>query len=323
MNKRNLFGLIFSLGVIAYVLIRLDCKAVYETFAQIEWHWLVAAFGIFLVNYVLRTLRFRLLLGFKSFPFYALFGVTNLYGMYVYLLPAKFGELSFPVLLKRNLQVPITESTATLIAARTFDFAVIALLLPTVLIVFWDQIPPWARIVSLIFAGSVLLLGIGLLWFIRNPAGIKKIRQVSIFTHPWAIRLQDGLLKVFVNLQGIDRLNRYGTLFLLTIAIWLCVQTNLYFIVRSLGQPLTFLQTMLITIIMVPMTLLPLQGFEDLGTHEIGWTAAFALFGYPEATALTIAVSSHIVLLLFVLLLGLLGTVLLRVMFYLGNSVSP
>ncbi len=81
--------------------------------------------------------------------------------------------------------------------------------------------------------------------------------------------------------------------------IWFCVQTNLYFIIRGLGQPITFFQTMTITIIMVPMTLLPFQGFADLGTHEIGWTAAFALFGYPETTALTIAVSSHIVLLFF------------------------
>jgi uncharacterized protein (TIRG00374 family) len=320
MNKRNLFGLLFSLGVIAYVLIKLDRQAVYETFTQIEWGWLVAAFGIFLVNYVLRTLRFRLLLDLKSYPFYALFGVTNLYGMYVYLLPAKFGELTYPLLLKRNMQVPLTESTATLIAARTFDFATIVLLLPVVLIFFWAKIPPWARIGSLVFAGAVLLFGIGLLWFIRSPAGIKKIQQVTIFKHSWAIRLQDGLLKLIVSLQAIDRQQRYSTLFLVTIAIWLCVQINLYFIVRGLGEPLNFLQIVTITIIMVPMTLLPLQGFADLGTHEIGWTVAFALFGFPEATALAIAVSSHIVLLLFVLLLGLLGTVLLRVMFHLEDS---
>jgi uncharacterized membrane protein YbhN (UPF0104 family) len=66
-----------------------------------------------------------------------------------------------------------------------------------------------------------------------------------------------------------------------------------------------------VSIIMVPMTLLPFQGFANLGTHEIGWAAAFALFGYPETTALNIAVSSHIVLLLFVLLLGSLGVILL------------
>jgi uncharacterized membrane protein YbhN (UPF0104 family) len=60
------------------------------------------------------------------------------------------------------------------------------------------------------------------------------------------------------------------------------------------------------------MTLLPIQGFANLGTHEIGWAAAFTLFGYSKAAALNIAVSSHIIWLFFVLLLGALGLLLLR-----------
>jgi hypothetical protein len=62
-----------------------------------------------------------------------------------------------------------------------------------------------------------------------------------------------------------------------------------------------------VSIIMIPMTLLPLQGFANLGTHEIGWVAAFRLFGYSANASLNIAISSHIIMLLFVLTLGLLG----------------
>ena len=56
--------------------------------------------------------------------------------------------------------------------------------------------------------------------------------------------------------------------------------------------------------------LLPIQGFANLGTHEIGWSAAFALFGYSETVALTLAISTHIILLFFVLILGSLGYLL-------------
>lgn len=311
-NKANLIGLFISLAVIGYVLVKLDWQAVYKTFKTIDLLWLVAAFGVYLLNYVLRTIRFRMLLNLDEIPFQHLFGVTNLYGMYLYLMPAKSGELSYPILLKSRLNVPFPESTATLIAARFFDFATVALFLPVVLVTFWGQIHPWVRMGSLLFVMIVFLSGIGLLWIIRNPSRTERFHQIEPGSHPFVVRLWNALAKLMDSLHAIDQRGGYGRLWLLTIAIWICVQTNFYFIVLSLGESLTFLQIVVVSIIMVPMTLLPIQGFANLGTHEIGWTVAFALFGYPEATALNIAVSSHIILLLFVLLLGFLGFVLLR-----------
>ncbi len=55
-----------------------------------------------------------------------------------------------------------------------------------------------------------------------------------------------------------------------------------------------------VSIIMVPMTLLPFQGVANLGTHEAGWIIALSLFGQPQETALTIAVGSHLIMLLFI-----------------------
>jgi uncharacterized protein (TIRG00374 family) len=311
-KKANLIGLLISLAVIGYVLMKLDWQTVYNTFASADLSLLIAAFGIYLLNYVLRTVRFRMLLNLQDIPFQHLFGVTNLYGMYLYLMPAKSGELSYPILLKSRLNVPLPTSTATLIAARFFDFATIALFLLAVLGVFWDQIHLWIRLGSLLFVGIVLLFGIGLLWFIRNPSRTERIQQIEAGSHPFIVRLWNALAKLIDSMRAIDQRGGYWRLWLLTIAIWICVQTNFYFIVLSLGESLTFLQMMVVSIIMVPMTLLPIQGFANLGTHEIGWAAAFALFGYPETTALNIAVSSHIILLFFVLMLGFLGFLLLR-----------
>jgi len=64
---------------------------------------------------------------------------------------------------------------------------------------------------------------------------------------------------------------------------------------------------------MVPLTLLPFQGFANLGTHEIGWVAAFSIFGQDSGSSLAIAVGSHIIMLLFVLILGFLGVLLLKI----------
>ena len=56
--------------------------------------------------------------------------------------------------------------------------------------------------------------------------------------------------------------------------------------------------------VMIPLTLLPLQGFANIGTHEVGWTSVLVAFNYPYETALAIAAGSHFVLLLSVLISG-------------------
>jgi uncharacterized protein (TIRG00374 family) len=232
--------------------------------------------------------------------------------MFLYLMPAKSGEVSFPLLVKNQLQIPISESTATLIAARIFDISTVALFLPAVLITFWGQIQPWIRIGSLLFVITVTLVVVGLRWFIRSSDGIFKKHLIKPDSHAWILRLWQAMNRLFNSLKVIDQRKLYWRVWLVTISIWLCVQTNFYLIVHSLGYQLNFIQMIVVSIIMVPMTLLPLQGFANLGTHEIGWTAAFALFGFSQTTALNIAFSSHVVFLFFVLCLGFLGLLVLR-----------
>lgn len=303
-------GAFFSLVVIAYVLWTLDFRQVMETFSHMRWVLFFLAFGIYLLNYLLRTWRFRLLLSLDDISFDKLFGLTSLYGMYLYLLPAKSGEASYPVMLKNRLKVALTHSTATLIVARFFDFATVALFIPFVLVPFWMQIHPIIRWVAVFFVASVVLGSVFGLGFVRH----------SDKWHTWSQSSSMGILgriktvlgRLLASLAEIDRQGQYWLLALLTIAIWACVQANFFLIIRALGYSLSLLEIIVVTIIMVPMTLLPLQGFANLGTHEIGWTAAFALFGYTQATALSIAVSSHIVLLIFVLTLGLVGRLFLK-----------
>jgi uncharacterized membrane protein YbhN (UPF0104 family) len=71
-----------------------------------------------------------------------------------------------------------------------------------------------------------------------------------------------------------------------------------------MGLPVAFYHIAIISMVMIPLTLLPLQGFANLGTHEIGWTSVLVAFDYPYKTALAIAAGSHFVLLLSVLVSG-------------------
>ncbi len=310
-KKRNfLIGLIFSLIVIGYVLSSLDWRQVAITFRELNWGYLIAAFAVYLVNYILRALRFKMLLQFENVSFRKLLGITHIYGMYLYLMPAKSGELSYPILLKNRLNISLGSSAATLVTARYFDFATIALFLPGVMIAFWEQMPHWIRVSALAFGGIFALASGVVAWWLRKPP--RTSTPASIFArHKIIDRIIAGAESLRTHLGRIHQRGRYWHLWLVTIAIWLCVQTNFYLIILSLGFSLSIFQIMVVSIIMVPMTLLPLQGFANLGTHEIGWVAAFRIFEQPQSVALNIAVSSHIILLAFILLLGAIGSLLL------------
>ena len=119
-------------------------------------------------------------------------------------------------------------------------------------------------------------------------------------------------VNLLTNLRKIDQRRQYWRLWLITIGIWLLVYTNFYMIVLSMGYQFSYFQMIVVSILMVPMTLLPFQGFANLGTHEIGWVTAFSIFGHNISTSLAIAVSSHIIMLFFVLTLGLIGILLLK-----------
>lgn len=300
----TIVSVLFSLIVIIYVLLQTDWRLVQATFATLNWGWLLIAFVIFILNYVLRTIRFRRLIYSKRVPFLPLLSVTNLYGMYNYLLPAKSGEVTYPLLLKRRLAIPLTESVISLLVARFFDFVTIALFLPAVLIAFWKQMPDWLLVASLIFSIGMYLITGASRWFLRrmqsrDPSSTKDAIPSS--------RWRQVFHNLLASLWQIDKQGDYWQFLLVTISIWFCVYANFFFILLSLGYQVNFFQMVIVSIIMVPMTLLPVQGVANLGTHEIGWVVAFQIFGYSEQFALNVAVSSHMLLLLFVFILGAIG----------------
>jgi uncharacterized protein (TIRG00374 family) len=312
-KKAYIIGVLLSVLVIGYVLFTLDWGQVGSTFLKLKWGWVILGFFIYLVNYLLRAIRFRTLLGLEEIPFLQLLGVTNLYGMYLYLLPAKFGEITFPVILKRRAGADLSTSTGSLIVARVFDFLTIALILPLISIIYWQIMPQSFRISIAIFCALIFSLFLFFIWMLRNPDRVNPVLNKPQLENQVIKKILKFISDVYHGIRGFDEMNRYMDVFLVTLGIWLCINTTFFLITLSLGYSFDFFQIVVVSIIMVPVTLFPIQGFANLGAHELGWTTAFALFDYPYLDALNIAVSSHIIYVLFVLLLGAIGSVFLYI----------
>jgi len=292
---------IISVIVVVLVSLKMDWGGVLETFGNINWGYLILAWVILLISYVLRTLRFQTFIQTQSIPFLPHFAVTTLYGMYNYILPIKSGEASYVILLNRRFNVSLVDSATTLISARYFDFASIALILPFVLMAYWSKMPNWMAYASLAYCCIFFAFEFAVYIYIRNNRSEinhnKNLSGIRAKVSLVIVDLLNSLIKTW-------KKRKTSRLLLITSMIWLCIYTYFYLIVLALGYPMDFFHIVFVSMVMVPLTLFPFQGFAFLGTHEVGWTTAFLIMGYDYQTSLSISVNSHIIIWVFMLLMG-------------------
>lgn len=299
--------MVVSLAVVALAAFHVNWQLAASATQSIRWPWLIGALSVFLGTHIIVAWRFYKLLNLDG-HFASLCGLTNLHSMFNYLLPAKLGELSFPMMTSQRLGVPVSQSGAGLALARLLDLGIIAVLLPVVLVPLQTRLPAWIVNASIVYCGVILMLWIGGLWWLKQSAmqsqDSNSVAEVGTIRRHW----RDAI----THLQRVSDNGHYAELWLLTVCIWMGTFFYLYLIVTALGFTASFLQMAVTSIFLVPLTVLPVQGFANIGTHEAAWVSAFVLFGATAEDALTIAVLTHLVLFCFVLVLGLIGVTLAR-----------
>ncbi len=305
MKKRQLLvyiaSAVLSIAFLAYLLLNLDWETLRAAFSDVRWGWLVLAFLAYFVNIFLRALRFKNLIYSRPVRWIELVPVSALHNLFMYLMPAKTGDVSYIFLAKNRLNVSLSEGTATLLAARFYDFSVVAFILACILPFSRSGMPDWIFRSAIFFCLIVLTGALGVFLFLKlSKPGSRKLNP----TNPLFLRVLNAWDRFIAGLREIQSNGANLRVALITLGIWLCLYSNFYFIAQSIGTPITFYHISIISIVMVPLTLLPLQGFANIGTHEIGWASVLVAFDYPYDTALAIAVGSHFVLLLSVLLAG-------------------
>lgn len=305
---KSLLSALVTAATLYLVYVYVDFRELLRILTNVEPVWISVALLVFGLNYILRSARFSLMLRNSGNDFLPLLGATALYGMYNYLLPAKSGEVTFPILARRYTGQPIAAGSASLVMARLYDFLSLSLYLPMILFGFWDTLPNEVRLPIVLFCVLFYLTAavvFGLLsprLYRRLPTGIKEVLQKA--------RHAPGAAAFLNALVAIHSERRHRQLFVLTLLIWLCIYTNFYAIVRALGYDASFFQLIVVSAILLPLTLIPVQGVANLGSHELAWVTAFTLYGYSRDDTLAIAVGSHAILLALVLTLGFAGYLL-------------
>ncbi|MGH1427003.1 MAG: lysylphosphatidylglycerol synthase domain-containing protein [Arenicella sp.] len=272
-------------------------------------HWMLLVYGVlYLVQLGLRAQRYRILIsaaGEQNVPnFFHMSLVTGVRNMFVDMLPARVGELSYVAMLNRGYRISADVCLSSLTVAIAFDF--IALLV-VVLGLFAKQlfiggVEGWmlSALLSATVITLIALVGLFVIapWFVRafmdsSSPSIQKSKILnSIFelANKFSIAIQEtrrsGRLISVLFLSVAIRVLKYAGFYLLFKA----VVVPSFQVLASLPMP----QVMSALIGGEIAASLPVPAFMSFGVYEAGGTAVLTAFGVDKLQSLVAMLSVHI-----------------------------
>jgi hypothetical protein len=332
MTRRILyFGLsiLISVSLGGYLLSQIDFNALVRTFKHLDYSSLSIYAGMAFTGIVLRTYRYYLLIFPEKIRFGSLILVTMVRNLFVDLLPAKIGSLSYLYLTNRRFGLPFEIAATSFLLAFVFDLIVLFPIFFLAVAASGADTPVFSSF-SLISFCIILFIAavIGLLWLHRV------IRYaVILMENIFHFREGDspGINRIFEKIQliasDIEALRsqkiRYIKIIITSFFVRIFKYGSLYFLLHSVVAHLDFtlgdlnFSKVFIGILGAELSaLFPVQGIAGIGTWESAWALTFRFLGHFDSqVAIISGFGVHLITQLFEYSLGIIGIIILYLPF--------
>ncbi|MBI1884113.1 MAG: flippase-like domain-containing protein [Chlamydiae bacterium] len=314
---RSLLGTAFGLAIAGILFFQIRNQNIFALLKNLSLSSILLAFFFYSFSTLLRALRWKEMIFSKNISLLTFFWVTSIHNFLNQLLPARTGELSYVVLLRKTQSVPSSEGVATLILARVFDLVAIGVLFLVSLLLFWGKVtvPAYKLFMVTFFSLPVLVL---IFVGVFSRQGVERIRlslsKWGLLKWKWVLKVSDFLIQLAQDLYQIKISGKLLKYALMTLVVWGMKFLAFSFLVRNFPHfgAITFWETVMGTTFSELASTLPIYGFAGLGTIEGGWTLGFLLLGFPQQEVILSAFCFHFLILSFSMVLGILGFVFLR-----------
>ena len=297
-----------SVGIFAYLLAQIEPAEILRTARRLPAQPLIIYAGLVLGGVLTRALRFWILLG-RRVGFGLLVGIVFARNLFVDLLPARVGELSYVYLLSRRGHRQAEEGLATLVLAVLFDVVALAPLLVLGLVfVGRGGALPTTTLVAASAALAVVAYGAilaaepvsrFLAGSLERKAESPRLRNVAARLAVLAGALADARARrVFAPVLAVSlavRLCKFGSYYFLVVAIMAALGTT---------GTLQFFNVFLGTVAAELAAALPIHGIAGFGTFEGAWALAFVQLGFTREHAIVTGILAHALSQLFEYSLG-------------------
>ncbi len=301
-----LIGLLISAFCIYLVLPGLHLATVGQSLRTANYWWIVPGVAVYFGGLWVRSWRWHYTLRhFKAIPIARLFPLICIgyFGNNVY--PLRAGELLRAYVLKRQEEIPVSSSLATVIIERVFD--------GLVMLIFVFLALPFAPALPIQYRNPVIGLTILLLvatalfvWMAVQPQ-----RMVHLYT--WLAdrllparlrqRTDDFYHRFMAGLHSLSRREDVLMIFATSVIIWLIETVKYWFVMHAFDFQVSFLALMLMNGLVNLATTLPsAPGY--IGTFDAPGIGVLTAFGVNESVAAGYTFTLHAALWLPVTLVG-------------------
>ena len=299
-------GVIISAVFLWLALRGLRLGEVAESLGEANYWWLVPSVATYFVAVWVRTWRWDYMLRpLKHIPVRRLFPVVVIGYMGNNIYPFRAGEVLRSYVLRRQEEVPMSASLATVIVERVFD--------GLVMLVFVFAALPLAPLPSesirlLVIVASGVFFAAVVVFFGLAAAPERAMGLASWISERFVPgRFQQQLIHVTARfLAGLESLRSFRNvlmIFFTSILIWLLETVKYWFVMQAFDFEVSFFALMLMNGIVNLATTLPsAPGY--VGTFDAPGIAVLILYGVEEAVAGAYTLMLHAALWLPITLLG-------------------
>lgn len=269
-------SLVISVALIAVLLRGETLGELLGLLPQLRWEYVVAAVLVGPVVQYLRAWRFQRLLFAKTIvPEPAMFRIAVYLNFFNYILPFRIGELSFPMLMKREYNEGFANSIGILLLVRIGDLIAVVGLAGTALALAGNEL---IQVIGAAFAVGALV-ALMLLLVLPLPIATAGGRWLG----PRFERFLTGLL-------AVSRQNDRSAFVMLTVALWAIQFVACYFCLLAVGEGFTYIQGVIGGAAAILSFSLPINGFAGIGPAQAAWAYALNFLGveFSQAVASSI-----------------------------------
>jgi uncharacterized protein (TIRG00374 family) len=299
-------GIAVSVVFLLWALRGLDLQAVFAYLKHGNYLWLIPSVAVYFLAVLVRTWRWDYLLRpLKRISIKHLFPVVVIGYMGNNIFPFRIGELLRAYVLKRNEDVSISSSLATIVVERIFDGLTMLLFvfvaLPTV-----PSLPDGLRYIVIV--GGVLFLGalVIFLFLAAKPAVAARVYNPLIdhlLPQRYGVKLRGFIERFMLGLAALRDVRQVIMIFFTSILIWLLETVKYWFVMHAFDMQLSFFTLMLMNGIVNLSTTLPAApGY--IGTFDTPGIAVLVAFGVVRELATAYTLVLHAALWLPITLLG-------------------
>jgi glycosyltransferase 2 family protein len=276
---------------------------VWETFRRAQPFWLLAAVFIYVLGYLLRVLRWKILIApIKEIPSKDLAAPLILGFFANNILPFRMGEFVRAHITGRKFHVSRTGALGTILLERLYD--TISFLTTFVCSTFFFSFPAWVEKGALALGTACFGLIAVLIILLRFGDHVKSWLARAPVPAAWTHRVGDMTDKFAAGVSGMTKASSVIGTLTLSLLIWIIEGTVLYVIAHAFGLPLRYPAAFFLLFFMGLSVTLP-QAPGYVGTMELFGVTALSALGVPKEQGLPVILAIHAFQFVFILILGI------------------